>query len=399
MKVLVINSGSSSLKYQLMDTTADSVITKGLIEKIGGKAEYTFVIQSGEKKKAVVKADNHSEALEIVLQNLQGRNGFIKSLDEIDAVGHRVVHGGENFSASALIDHKVIKAIEDCADLAPLHNPPNLQGILACRQVMPDKPQVAVFDTAFHQTMPPESYMYALPYEFYEKYGVRKYGFHGTSHRYVSMKAAEMLSKPLEECNLITCHMGNGSSFAAIRGGKVVNTTMGFTPLDGLVMGTRCGTIDPAVVCFLMDKENLSTDEITNIMNKKSGLLGVSGISNDLREVKAAANDGNTRAALAYDLLIKSVRNYIGSYMIELGRVDAIIFTAGIGENDFATRKEAVKGLEMLGVDLDEEKNHGLCGEEAVISTADSRVKIMVVPTNEELMIALDTEEVVSKEG
>jgi len=391
MKVLVINAGSSSLKYQLIQTDTEQVITKGIVEKIGGDSEFTFVTRDGQKKQSKVDAPNHTQALKIVLDNLASpQNGFIKSLDEIEAIGHRVVHGGEEFITSVIIDEKVIKSIEKYSELAPLHNPPNLQGILACKELLPDKKQVAVFDTAFHQTMPQQAYIYALPYEYYEKYRIRRYGFHGTSHRYVVMKAAEFLGKKLEDFNCISCHLGNGSSIAAVKGGKSIDTSMGFTPLEGLVMGTRCGSIDPAIIFFLMEKENLSPKEMNDILNKKSGLLGVSGISNDLREIYAHY-ETNPRAKIAIDILCHSIRKFIGMYMLELGRVDAIIFTAGIGENEWHIREKVTEGLENFGIKVDLEKNKNTRAKLADLSTSDSKIKVLVVPTNEELMIALET--------
>jgi len=391
MKILVINAGSSSLKYQLIQTDTEQVITKGIVEKIGGDSEFTFVTRDGQKKQSKVDAPNHTQALRIVLDNLASpQNGFIKSLDEIEAIGHRVVHGGEEFITSVIIDEKVIKSIEKYSELAPLHNPPNLQGILACKELLPDKKQVAVFDTAFHQTMPQQAYIYALPYEYYEKYRIRRYGFHGTSHRYVVMKAAEFLGKKLEDFNCISCHLGNGSSIAAVKGGKSIDTSMGFTPLEGLVMGTRCGTIDPAIIFFLMEKENLSPKEMNDILNKKSGLLGVSGISNDLREIYAWY-ETNPRAKIAIDILCHSIRKFIGMYMLELGRVDAIIFTAGIGENEWHIREKVTEGLENFGIKVDPEKNKNTRAKLADLSTSDSKIKVIVVPTNEELMIALET--------
>lgn len=397
MKVLVINSGSSSLKYQLINTEDQSVITKGLVEKIGGESEYTFT-KDGKKEKLFVKAPDHKQALAMVIDNIQEpANGFISSLDEIEAIGHRVVHGGEEFSESVLINDQVIGSIEKYAELAPLHNPPNLQGILACKEIMHEKKQVAVFDTAFHQTMPPKSYMYAIPYEYYKKYKVRRYGFHGTSHHYVSLATAKFLNKKPEDCNFITCHLGNGSSITAVKNGKSVDTSMGFTPLEGVVMGTRCGSIDPAIIFYLMEKEKLDTDQIDNILNKKSGLLGLSGISNDLREIWEKAKQGDDHAQMVREVLVKSIRKYIGAYMIELGRVDAIIFTAGIGENDWEIRQMAVEGLENFGIQLNVEKNKSLRSETAELSTPDSDIKVLLIPTNEELMIALQTEELINR--
>lgn len=397
MKVLVINCGSSSLKYQLITTENENVVTKGLIEKIGGDSEYCFTQKNGEKNNKKISVKNHTEAMKEVLACLTDKqNGFIGSLEEIDAIGHRVVHGGEEFSASALIDEKVIASIEKFSELAPLHNPPNLQGILSCKEVLPKIKQVAVFDTAFHHTMREKAYVYALPYEYYEKHGIRRYGFHGTSHRYVTIKAAEFLGIPLDKFNCISCHLGNGSSVTAVQHGKSVDTSMGFTPLEGVVMGTRCGTIDPAIVFHLMKKEKLDTKQVDDVMNKKSGLLGVSGISNDLRDITAAARDGNARAQLARDVLVHSIRKYIGAYMVELGKVDAIIFTAGIGENESSVRAESVSGLENYGIKLDHDKNKNIRGVLSDLSAQDSVTKVLLVPTNEELMIALETQWVIN---
>ena len=337
MKVLVINAGSSSLKYQLLDTASGEVMAKGLCERIGIDGVLTHTgNKSDEKFKFDIAMPTHKEAIQSVINVLlDPEKGVISSMSEIDAVGHRVVHGGEFFSDSVIITEKVLKAIEDCVPLAPLHNPPNLIGIQACREVMgPDVPMVAVFDTAFHQTMPQSHYMYAIPYEYYEKYKIRRYGFHGTSHKYVSQQAAEMLGRPLEELRLITCHLGNGSSICAINGGKSFDTSMGFTPLDGLPMGTRAGNIDPAIIEFLAEHENMDAHEVINILNKKSGMLGISGVSSDFRDLDAAVADGNARAALAKDMFNLSVKKIIGSYVAEMGGVDAIIFTAGVGEND-----------------------------------------------------------------
>jgi acetate kinase len=396
MKVLVINAGSSSLKYQFIQTGDGSVITKGLIEKIGGQAEYGWQRKNGEKVKESVPIKDHTGALHIVIDNLKdSANGFIQSLSEIEAIGHRVVHGGDEFYKSVLINDHVIESIDKFSELAPLHNPPNLQGIRSCRAVLPDTKQVAVFDTAFHQTMPESSYLYAIPWEYYDKYKIRRYGFHGTSHRYVSMKAAEFTGKKLEDFNCITCHLGNGSSITAVKGGKSVDTTMGMTPLEGVVMGTRSGSIDPAIIFFLMEKEDISTRQINDVLNKKSGLLGLSGVSNDLREVTAAAKEGNRRAQLTREVLVKSIRRAIGAYMAELGRVDAILFTAGIGENETSIRELCIAGMENFGVELDVDKNAGIRGQLADVSKPTSRTKVLVVPTNEELMIAMETQWVI----
>ncbi|URA10922.1 acetate/propionate family kinase [Thermospira aquatica] len=396
MKVLVVNCGSSSLKYQFIETRDSLVLAKGLVERIGlGEVEYSFTHGNLPKTKITIQAKNHTEALKEVLNKLTSKEyGVLESLDEIEAIGHRVVHGGESFYHSALITDEVLKAIEVNCELAPLHNPPNLQGILACEEVLPSKKQVAVFDTAFHQTMPEESYMYALPYEYYQKYKIRRYGFHGTSHRYVAMKAAEFLGKPLESLNLITCHLGNGSSITAIRGGKSIDTSMGFTPLEGVVMGTRSGSLDPATLLYIMEKESLTPKQMSDLLNKKSGILGLSGISNDMREINAA-EQGNARAQLTLKVLTHSIRRYIGAYMVELGRVDAIIFTAGIGENDYVVRELCMENMENWGFALDKEKNKQTRGTLTDISLPNSLSRILVVPTNEELMIALETQWVI----
>lgn len=397
MKVLVINAGSSSLKYQLIDTTDGSVMAKGLCERIGIDG---VLVHTGNKssEKFTIKTEmpTHAEAIQAVIDILlDPEKGSISSMKEIDAVGHRVVHGGEFFSDSVLITEAVIKAIEDCVPLAPLHNPPNLIGIRACQQVMgPDVPMVAVFDTAFHQSMPQTSYMYAIPYEYYEKYKIRRYGFHGTSHKYVAQQAAEMLGRDLDELKLITCHLGNGSSIAAIKNGKSFDTSMGFTPLDGLPMGTRAGNIDPAIIEFLAENEKLSAKEVIDILNKKSGMLGISGVSSDFRDLDAADEGGNPRAKLAKDMFDNSVKKIIGSYIAEMGGVDAIIFTAGVGENDRSVRWDVCSHMEYLGIKIDPEKNK-FRGRQMDISIDWARVRVLVIPTNEELMIAQDTERLV----
>ena len=395
MKVLVINAGSSSLKYQLLDTDNQEVLAKGLCERIGidGKFTYKPQVEGKQVLDAVdVAMPTHSEAIQAVLNALVDKdNGVIGSMQEIDAVGHRVVHGGEAFAGSVLITDEVMKALEECIPLAPLHNPANITGIKACQAVMgPDVPQVAVFDTAFHQTMPPVAYTYALPYEYYEKDKVRRYGFHGTSHKYVSQRAAAMLGKPIEELKLISCHLGNGSSVTAIDGGKSVDTSMGFTPLAGLPMGTRSGDLDAGILEYLMGKYSLDIKEMLNILNKKSGVLGVSGVSSDFRDLGEAGEKGNTRAALAVDMFNYGVKKYIGAYAAAMGGVDAIIFTAGVGENSADQRMAIASGLEFMGVKMDAEANNTR-GKETVISAADSQVKVLLIPTNEELMIALDT--------
>ncbi len=393
MKVLVINAGSSSLKYQLLDTDNQEVLAKGLCERIGIDGKFTYKAPGKNTIDAVdVAMPTHSEAIQAVMNALvDPDNGVIASMKEIDAVGHRVVHGGETFACSVKIDDKVMAALEECIPLAPLHNPANITGIKACQAVMgPDVPQVAVFDTAFHQTMPPVAYTYALPYEYYEKDKVRRYGFHGTSHKYVSQRAAAMLGKPIEELKLISCHLGNGSSVTAIDGGKSVDTSMGFTPLAGLPMGTRSGDLDAGILEYLMGKYSLDIKEMLNILNKKSGVLGVSGVSSDFRDLGEAGEKGNTRAALAVDMFNYGVKKYIGAYAAAMGGVNAIIFTAGVGENSADQRMAIASGLEFMGVKMDAEANNTR-GKETVISAADSQVKVLLIPTNEELMIALDT--------
>ena len=396
MNILVINCGSSSLKYQLIDMEEKKVLAKGLAERIGiegGRVKY----EAAGKDEIVIeeKLADHKAALKIVLDSLQHPEyGAVKSLDEIDAVGHRVVHGGESFAHSVIIDEKVMKAINDNVEIAPLHNPPNIIGIEACKEIMGNVPMVAVFDTAFHQSIPALNYIYALPYEYYEKYKVRRYGFHGTSHQYITERAADMLGKKLDEVNLITCHLGNGSSISAVVGGKCYDTTMGFTPLEGLAMGTRTGDMDPAIVPFIMDKENLSTEEMSNVMNKKSGVLGISGVSSDFRDLEEAAEKGNDRAQLALDIFENRVRKYIGAYLTEMDHCDGIIFTAGVGENSITTRERVVGGLTSLGVKIDTGKNN-MRGKEAVISTDDSSIPVLVIPTNEELKIAMETAKLV----
>ncbi|AOY77356.1 acetate kinase [Clostridium formicaceticum] len=396
MKVLVMNCGSSSLKYQLINMENEELLAKGIAERIGIDGSFVKHETTGKEKVVIEEPLNdHKAAIKIVVDALTNSEyGAIQSMEEISAVGHRVVHGGDKFSSSVVIDDEVKTAIEECAELAPLHNPPNLMGINACKEILPQAPMVAVFDTAFHQTMPAASYMYALPYELYEKYKVRRYGFHGTSHKYVSDKAAEMLGKPLKDLKIVTCHLGNGASIAAVNHGQSVDTSMGFTPLEGLAMGTRCGDIDPAIIDYWMNKENLTIAEATNAMNKKSGVLGVSGISSDFRDIEEAAEKGNERAQLALDLYYQRVKKYIGAYAAEMGGLDAVVFTAGLGENSFIARKEICKGLEFLGIKIDDEKNN-VRGKETVVSTDDAAVKVLLIPTNEELMIARDTKTLV----
>ena len=392
MNVLVINCGSSSLKYQLLNPDTQEVLAKGLCERIGIDGKFTYKPAGKDPiKDADVAMPTHSEAIQTVLHALvDEKNGVISSMKEIDAVGHRVVHGGEKFAQSVLITDEVMAAIEECNPLAPLHNPANIIGIKACQELMPGTPMVAVFDTAFHQTMPPVAYTYALPYEYYEQDKVRRYGFHGTSHKYVSQRAAAMLGKPIEELKLISCHLGNGSSITAIDGGKSVDTSMGFTPLAGLPMGTRSGDLDAGILEYLMHKHGYNIDEMLNVLNKKSGVLGISGVSSDFRDLESAAPQGNQRAQLALDVFDYSVKKFIGSYAAAMGGVDAIIFTAGVGENGPDTRANVVSGLEFMGVKIDPEKNNTR-GKEVDVATDDSKVRVLVIPTNEELMIAMDT--------
>ena len=392
MNILVINAGSSSLKYQLLNPETEEVLAKGLCERIGIDGKFTY---KPEGKQAIKDADvampTHSEAIKAVLDAVvDAEHGVIASMKEIDAVGHRVVHGGEKFAKSVLLTDEVMAAIEECNPLAPLHNPANIIGIKACQDLMPGTPMVAVFDTAFHQTMPAVAYTYALPYEYYENDSVRRYGFHGTSHKYVSQRAAAMLGKPIEELKLVSCHLGNGSSVTAIDGGKSVDTSMGFTPLAGLPMGTRCGDIDAGIMEYLMNKHGMDIKEMLNIMNKKSGVLGISGVSSDFRDLETAGKEGNARAALAVEVFEYGVRKLIGSYAAVMGGVDAVIFTAGVGENGIGNRANIVKGLEFMGIKMDPEKNN-VRGEETDVSAADATVRTLVIPTNEELMIALDT--------
>ena len=391
MKILVLNCGSSSLKYQLMDMENEEVIAKGTYERIGMDGSFVTHKVNGEKHKVEHVTPNHEEAIKVVIDQLTNNQyGVIKSLKEIDAVGHRVVHGGEKINKSVIIDDEVIQVIKDCASLAPLHNPAGLLGIEACQKEMPGVPMVAVFDTAFHQTMPKAHYIYPIPYEYYEKYGVRKYGFHGTSHRYVSNRITELLGRPAEGLKVINCHIGQGASICAIKDGKCQDTSMGFTPLAGIAMGTRSGDLDPSIVTFLMEKENLSAEEINSILNKKSGLLGISGISADNRDILAAVEEGNERAALAMEIYSYIIAQYIAKYAVTLNGVDVITFTGGVGERGPDERATICKQLEFLGVKLDEEANK-VKAEEKEISSKDSKVKVWIVPTDEELMIARDT--------
>ncbi len=398
MKVLVVNCGSSSLKYQVIDSDTEQVLAKGLCERIGIDGVITYQPAGGEKIKVESPMPAHREAISLVLKYLTDPEvGILKSVDEIDAVGHRLVHGGEKFTHSTLITDEVIKAVESCNDLAPLHNPPTLVGIAACKELMPTTPMVGVFDTAFHQTMPPEAYMYGIPYEYYEKYGLRRYGFHGTSHKYVAERTAQLLGKKLEHCRIIVCHLGNGSSISAVQYGKCVDTSMGLTPLEGLIMGTRSGDIDPSIIEFIAKKENITLEETMSIINKKSGVLGMSGVSSDFRDLDEAALAGNSKARLALKTFCYHVIKYIGSYTAVMNGVDAIVFTAGIGENDAKVRESVGKHLDYLGAHMDFVRNSVVHGHEALISTPDSKTKIYVVPTNEELAICRDTVEIVKK--
>ncbi|SDH89259.1 acetate/propionate family kinase [Proteiniclasticum ruminis] len=392
MKVLVINCGSSSLKYQLINMENESSLATGLVERIAIEgSKLTQKVDGREKYVLTVPMKNHKEAISHVINTLlDDVQGVIKSSDEISAVGHRVVHGGEKYSASVIITDEVMKDLEEFSQLAPLHNPPNIIGINACKELMPNTPMVAVFDTAFHQTMPEKAFLYGLPYELYKENHIRKYGFHGTSHKYVSQRAAEILGEDIKGLKLVTCHLGNGSSVAAVNGGISVDTSMGFTPLEGLLMGTRCGDIDPAIIPYLMDMKGYSYEEVNNIMNKKSGVLGLSGVSSDFRDIEDAAAQGNDRAKLALDVFHYRVKKYIGYFMAAMNGVDAIVFTAGLGENGAETREEIISDMEWFGIKLDKEKNK-VRGQERIISTDDSKVKIIIIPTNEELMIARDT--------
>jgi len=392
MNVLVLNCGSSSLKYQLLEMDTEKLLCKGLCERIG--IDGILKHSAGEKNiEAQLPMPNHEAAVKFVMEALVDKaHGVLASMADISAVGHRVVHGGEQFSDSVVVTGEVEKAIEDCCELAPLHNPPNLIGIRACKKIMPGVPQVAVFDTAFHAAMPEKAYLYAVPYEMYETHKIRKYGFHGTSHKYVSMAAAEMLGKPYNKVKTVTCHLGNGASICAVDGGRSVDTTMGLTPLEGLAMGTRSGDIDPAVIPFIMQKENLSAHEAVDILNKKSGMLGVSGVSSDFRDLSAAEEKGNERAKAALDLFCYRVAKYVGSYAAAMNGLDAVVFTAGVGENHSGVRERVCRYLGFLGLDIDDEKN-GQRGQAMDISKDGAKVRALVIPTNEELVIARDTKE------
>ena len=393
MNILVINCGSSSLKYQLIDSESEKVLAKGLCERIGidGSA-ITHQPAGGDKVTTEVPMPDHTEAVKYVIEKLTDPEvGVVKSLDEIGAVGHRIVHGGEKFASSVVIDDEVLKAVEECNDLAPLHNPANLIGINSCKKIMPGVPMVAVFDTAFHQTMPKKAYLYGLPYDYYEKYKIRRYGFHGTSHDFVSNRVAEILGKKREDLKIIVCHLGNGASVSAVKNGQCVDTSMGLTPLEGLIMGTRSGDLDPAIISFISQKENLSAEEVINICNKKSGVLGLSdGLSSDFRDLGNAAEEGNEKAKTALETWSYRVAKYVGAYVAAMNGVDVIAFTAGVGENNFMAREMVCEYLGYLGVTIDKEANK-IRGEEITISTPDSKTTVMVVPTNEELAIARET--------
>lgn len=392
MNILVINCGSSSLKFQLINSDTEAVLAKGLCERIGIDGRLVYQPAGGEKETTDASMPTHKQAIQMVLDALMNeKTGVIKNLDEVGAVGHRVVHGGEKFASSVILTEEVLKAIEECNDLAPLHNPANLIGINACKELMPFTPMVGVFDTAFHQTMPEEAYLYGLPYEYYEKYKVRRYGFHGTSHSYVSKRAAEILNKDYNSMKTIVCHLGNGASLSAVKNGKCVDTSMGLTPLEGLVMGTRSGDIDPAIMEYLSKKENLDIAGVMNVLNKKSGVFGLSkGLSSDFRDLEQAEKEGNTYAGNAINVFAYRVIKYIGAYAAAMNGVDTIVFTAGVGENDGQVRALVCKNLEYLGITIDAEAN-GKRGEEIIISTPDSKVTVMVIPTNEELAIARET--------
>lgn len=397
MKILVLNCGSSSIKYKLFDMESKETIAQGGIEKIGLKGSFLkFPLPNGDKVVLEGEILEHKSGIEYILGVLTSdKYGCIKSLDEIDAVGHRVVHGGEKFNKSVLITDDVIEKVVECIEIAPLHNPPNLEGIYAVKELMGEIPQVAVFDTAFHQTMPSHAYMYGLPYSLYEKYAIRRYGFHGTSHRYVTKRACDFLGIPYESQKIVSAHIGNGGSLAAVKDGISVDTSMGMTPVEGLLMGTRCGDVDAGVLSFVMEKENVGPQTMSTIENKFSGLLGISGVSSDMREIRAAMDEGNERAQLAFDMFTYRIKKYVGSYAAALEGLDVLIFTGGIGENHSITRELVCKGLEFMGVKLDLDKNNEIHGDEAIISTPDSKVRVVVIPTDEEFMIASDTASIV----
>ena len=395
MKILVLNCGSSSIKYALYNMDTKEVMTSGGAERVGLDGAFVKVkLANGEKKQIMHDSPEHTEGVKFIFSLLTDPEiGVIKDLKEIDAVGHRMVHGGEKFNKSVLLTDEVLKVFEECSDLAPLHNPANLKGVKAVSELMPGLPQVGVFDTAFHQTMPDYAYMYAVPYELYEKYGIRRYGFHGTSHRYVAKRVCDFLGVKPEDKKIITCHIGNGASIAAVDGGKCVDTSMGLTPLEGVMMGTRSGDIDGGAVAFLQKKLGLDADGISDLLNKKSGVLGITELSSDMREVEAACEKGEPKAVLAMNMYNYRIKKYIGAYAAAMGGVDIIVFTAGVGENQWSTRQESCEGLEFLGVKIDKELNKGLRGVEKIISTADSKVTVCIIPTDEELMIATDTME------
>ncbi len=397
MKILVLNCGSSSIKYQLFNIETKEVLAKGGIEKIGLEDSFLkFNLPNGEKETIYAPIPEHTAGVRLIIDTLTSEKyGVVKSIAEIDAVGHRTVHGGEKFSASTLLTDEVLRDFVACNDLAPLHNPANMKGIEAVKAIAPDMPQVGVFDTAFHQTMPDYAYMYAIPYELYEKYGVRRYGFHGTSHRYVTKRVLEITGMPAEGSRIITCHIGNGGSISAVKDGKSVDTSMGLTPLEGLMMGTRSGDIDAGAIPFIMDKLGLDTHGLSDLLNKKSGVAAISGISMDMREVDAAAKEGNKRAILANTMYAYRIKKYIGAYAAAMGGVDVIAFAGGVGENQGSIREAALEGLEFIGVELDKEVNAKMRGEECVLSTPESKVKVLLIPTDEELMIASDTYDIV----
>ena len=399
MKALILNCGSSSIKYKLFDMEAKTVIAQGGLERIGlSGSRLKLVDPNGEKVTIEKDIAGHEEGISLILSVLtDAKLGCIKAYNEIDAVGHRVVHGGEKFASSVLIDDEVLAKVVECCELAPLHNPANLEGIYAMQKILPGTPQVAVFDTAFHQTMPDFAYMYGLPYELYTKYGVRRYGFHGTSHRYVSRRACEILNVPYEKQRIITAHIGNGGSITAIQNGKSVDTSMGLTPVEGLLMGTRCGDVDPGVLTFIMNKEGLDADRLSNLMNKDSGVLGVSGVSSDMRELEAAVKEGNPRAILAMKMYGYRIKKYVGAYAATMGGVDILVFTGGVGENQTSMRKAICEDMEYMGIRLDNAKNDGVQGKEVVISTPESKVTVIVVPTDEEYVIASDTQAILGK--
>ncbi|ENJ6137129.1 acetate kinase [Bacillus cereus] len=387
-KIIAINAGSSSLKFQLFEMPSETVLTKGLVERIGLEDSIFTITVDGEKQKEITNIPDHAVAVNMLLKKLT-ENGIVKSLDEIGGIGHRVVHGGEKFADSVLITDEVLADIEELSDLAPLHNPANVVGIKAFQEVLPNVPAVAVFDTAFHQTMPESAFLYSLPYEYYEKFGIRKYGFHGTSHKYVTERAAELLGRPLESLSLLSCHLGNGASIAAVEGGKSIDTSMGFTPLAGVTMGTRSGNIDPALIPYIMEKTGQTVEEVVSVLNKKSGMLGLTGYSSDLRDIIAKEEEGDQRAKVALDVFVSRIHKYIGSYTARMKGVDAIIFTAGVGENSAIIRERVLEGLEYMGVYFDAKRNN-VFGEEAFINFPHSPVKIIVIPTDEEVMIARD---------